>query len=470
MDLDKIQAVHDWPLPCSIKALRGFLGLTGYYRRFIHNYGVIAAPLTALLKRDAFQWGEPASAAFLALKTVLTTAPVLQLPDFAQPFVVDCDASGSGFGAVLHQGQGPIAFFSRTVAPQHAKLAAYERIQIQVDHILERHSGIGVKKLKIQVHSGAKYNFPRSVLLNGSGDSIQYLHLTNCSFRPTVTFGGLRSLTRLHLCIVRITGDELGCLLSHSLALEKLELKSCNLIVYLKVPHLLQRLDYLLVYSCARLKVTDNEAPNISNFTIGGNSTVQLSLGETLQMKNLTMHRCGSVLYARAELPSSMPNLEALTVHSQTERAYAPMLCSKFLRLRHLSIGLTGGPFYPAYHYLSLASFFDAAPSLETFNLDNVSIFADPTDLRQMLELQHHNLRMVRITGFSSAKSLIELTCHVLKSCTDRDNKSGKYSPLERDILMEGHKAVMAIRRYIEPRVPSTVKLHVLEPCSCHSV
>ncbi|KAF8706962.1 hypothetical protein HU200_030487 [Digitaria exilis] len=385
----------------------------------------------------------------------------------------------------------------------------------KVDHILERHSGIGVKKLKIQVHSdysakdscclnkwlpkavtpgieqltlklvpfGAKYNFPRSVLLNGSGDSIQYLHLTNCSFRPTVTFGGLRSLTRLHLCIVRITGDELGSLLSHSLALEKLELKSCNLIVYLKVPHLLQRLDYLLVYSCARLKVIDNEAPNISNFTFGGNSTVQLSLGETLQMKNLTMHRCGSVLYARTELPSSMPNLEALTVHSQTEY-------SKFLRLRHLSTGFTK----PSYHYLSLASCFDAAPSLETFNLDvwqrhmkNVSIFADPTDLRQMLELQHHNLRMVRITGFSSAKSLIELTCHVLKSvtsfecmtseapysvlrCTDRDNKSGKCSPLERDILMEGHKAVMAIRRYIEPRVPFTVKLHVLEPCSCHSV
>ncbi|KAF8706343.1 hypothetical protein HU200_030605 [Digitaria exilis] len=340
----------------------------------------------------------------------------------------------------------------------------------KVDHILERHSGIGVKKLKIQTHSGAKYNFPRSVLLNGSGDSIQYLHLTNCSFRPTVTFGGLRSLTRLHLCIVRITGDELGCLLSHSLALEKLELKSCNWIVYLKVPCLLQRLNYLLVYSCAKLKVIDNEAPNISNFTFGGNDTVQLSLGETSQMKNLTMHRCGSVLYARAELPSSMPNLEALTVHSQTERACAPMLCSKFLRLRHLSIALTGGPFYPAYDYLSLASFFDAAPSLETFNLDNVSIFADPEDLRQIRELQHHNLRIVKITGFSSAKSLIELTCHVLKSTTSLHNKSGKCSPLERDILMEGHRAVMAIRRYIEPRVPSTVKLHVLEPCSCHVV
>jgi len=57
----------------------------------------------------------------------LTPASVLQLPDFSNEFIVDCDTSGSDFGVVLHQGQGPIASFSRTVAPQHAKLAAYER-------------------------------------------------------------------------------------------------------------------------------------------------------------------------------------------------------------------------------------------------------------------------------------------------------------------------------------------------------
>ena len=127
MDADKVAAVEAWPRPCTAKALRGFLGLTGYYRKFIAGYGGVAAPLTALLKREAFSWSEEAEAAFGALKSVLVTAPLLQLPDFTKRFVVDCDASGAGFGAVLHQGDGAIAFFSRPVAPHHAKLPAYER-------------------------------------------------------------------------------------------------------------------------------------------------------------------------------------------------------------------------------------------------------------------------------------------------------------------------------------------------------
>lgn len=106
-------------------AVRGFLGLAGYYRRFIQDYGLIAAPLTRLLK-EGFLWDESVLAAFRALQTTLSIAPV-HLPDFSAPFIVECDASGSGFGAVLHQGSGAIAFFSRPITPYHAKLAAYER-------------------------------------------------------------------------------------------------------------------------------------------------------------------------------------------------------------------------------------------------------------------------------------------------------------------------------------------------------
>jgi hypothetical protein len=127
MDPAKIEAVQAWPTPTTVRALRGFLRLTVYYRKFIRDYDVVARPLMQLLKKEVFTWTAEADTAFATLKTALTQGPTLQLPDFDRPFIVNCDVSGSGFGAVLHQKDGPIAFYSRPVAPHHAKLAAYER-------------------------------------------------------------------------------------------------------------------------------------------------------------------------------------------------------------------------------------------------------------------------------------------------------------------------------------------------------
>jgi hypothetical protein len=87
MDVDKVFVFQSWTLPKTVKALRGFLGLTSYYHKFVHEYNLIATALTALLKREAFRWTPKATTAFNTLKTALTTAPVLQLPKFAEHFM-----------------------------------------------------------------------------------------------------------------------------------------------------------------------------------------------------------------------------------------------------------------------------------------------------------------------------------------------------------------------------------------------
>lgn len=127
-DPAKIEAVLKWPPPSSVKELRSFLGLAGYYRRFVRHFGILAKPLTSLLKKGSiFVWTSLHQEAFDSLKTALTTAPVLSLPDFSQPFSIETDASGSGIGAVLMQHGHPLAYLSKALGPRSQGLSTYEK-------------------------------------------------------------------------------------------------------------------------------------------------------------------------------------------------------------------------------------------------------------------------------------------------------------------------------------------------------
>ncbi|CAM0952245.1 unnamed protein product [Alopecurus aequalis] len=129
----------------------------------------------------------------------------------------------------------------------------------------------GIEELSLYMFSGnGEYNFPFLLLSDDTGRSIGYLRLVNCAFRPTVRLGRLRSLTTLNLCDVRITGDELECLLSSCVALQRLELRKCSEITRLKLPFLLQQLSCLKVSECYRLRLIKKEAPSISSFQFRG--------------------------------------------------------------------------------------------------------------------------------------------------------------------------------------------------------
>ena len=119
-DEKRVKAVMDYPEPRTTRELKGFLGLAGYYRKFIPNFSKIAKPLTELFKKNVpYTWNGKTEMAFVTLKSLLTTEPLLQHPDFTRTFVLTTDASNDAIGAILSQGPVgkdlPIAYASRTL-------------------------------------------------------------------------------------------------------------------------------------------------------------------------------------------------------------------------------------------------------------------------------------------------------------------------------------------------------------------
>jgi hypothetical protein len=142
IDPKKTQAMVQWPTPTNVTELKGFLGLTGYYRKFVKNYGLLAKPLTNLLKRKQLCWDEVAQVAFDKLKAEMTSTPVLALPDFSQQFMIETNASDLGLGAVLMQNDKPIAFLSKPLSLTNKFLSIYEKEFLALIMVVEKNGDL----------------------------------------------------------------------------------------------------------------------------------------------------------------------------------------------------------------------------------------------------------------------------------------------------------------------------------------
>jgi hypothetical protein len=131
VDLKKVVDILNWKAPTDARGIKSFIGMAGYYRRFIEGFSKIAKPMTALLgNKVEFKWTQKCQEAFEALKEKLTTAPVLVLPDVHKPFSVYCDACYTGLGCVLMQKGRVVAYSSRQLKV-HEKISEIRQLTLE---------------------------------------------------------------------------------------------------------------------------------------------------------------------------------------------------------------------------------------------------------------------------------------------------------------------------------------------------
>ncbi|XP_071901056.1 uncharacterized protein [Coffea arabica] len=161
VDPAKVKAIMEWPTPTNVSQVRSFHGLASFYRRFVKDFSTIAAPLNEIIKKNVgFQWGKEQEESFNKVKHLLTSAPILALPNFDLIFEVKCDASGIGIGAVLHQNNRPLAYFSEKLSGGALNYPTYDKELYAV-----------VCALEVWQH----YLMPKEFVIHTDHESIKFL-------------------------------------------------------------------------------------------------------------------------------------------------------------------------------------------------------------------------------------------------------------------------------------------------------
>nr|CAH66012.1 OSIGBa0093M15.2 [Oryza sativa] len=162
VDPSNVESVTNWKQSKTVSEIRSFLGLAGYYRRFIENFSKIAKPMTRLLQKDVkYKWSEECEQSFQELKNRLISAPILILPDPKKGFQVYCDASKLGLGCVLMQDGKVVAYASRQLRPHEKNYPTHDLELVAVVHALKiwRHYLFGTRTEVYTDHKSLKYIF-----------------------------------------------------------------------------------------------------------------------------------------------------------------------------------------------------------------------------------------------------------------------------------------------------------------------
>ncbi|KAI3730615.1 hypothetical protein L1987_61787 [Smallanthus sonchifolius] len=186
VDPSKIEAIKNWEAPKTPTEVRQFLGLAGYYRRFIENFSKIAQPLTTLTHKDKkYEWNDKAETAFQLLKQKLCSAPILSLPEGTDDFVVYCDASHQGLGCVLMQREKVIAYASRQLKVHEKNYTTHDLELGAVVFALKiwRHYLYGTKCTIFTDHKSLQHIFDQKELNMRQRRWVELLNDYDCAIR-----------------------------------------------------------------------------------------------------------------------------------------------------------------------------------------------------------------------------------------------------------------------------------------------
>ena len=187
MEPSKIEAIMNWPSPTNLKEIQVFLGLAGFYRKFVKDYAKVAVPLTDQLKAKGcnFFWGKEQQRSFDRLKLAIATAPLLSVVDPHKSFVVEIDASATAIGAVLLQDGRPVAYESKKLNDAQRNYSAYERELFAIVHALKtwRHYLYGAPFEVLFDHKSIKWFLSQKDLKGRKARWAEFLQEFDCTLR-----------------------------------------------------------------------------------------------------------------------------------------------------------------------------------------------------------------------------------------------------------------------------------------------